>query len=346
MVSLRRHARARRPPTNSLAPPATRLLAARGSCREPSAFGSRSAARFRVLSVFSSIFPRHAPVREGVDLVSPLTSHCIAIEFTPPRRPPLAASSMAHGQDGFEEGMPTYTEVKKSAAYASRLSRAKSANWLKFGSSLGPRAAAAPRDVDRLAYSANMALERNEFPCRVVASSFDGQLGMYATRDIAAGQRVLIERPLVLTPTPDARPFTCATCFADSRARHPRLPNELPKRWHRRCAGCKVLRFCSDTCEKRLEPRHRGCAPFSECAALAAIACEELASQRPIIEPLAGNMVAQALRLLADRHAAVRVHDLRGPCMHVLTMAPSSHRYAWRLCVGSTSRSQTLRHAS
>ena len=50
---------------------------------------------------------------------------------------------MAHGQDGFEEGMPTYTEVKKKAAYASRLSRAKSANWLKFGSSLGPRAAAA-----------------------------------------------------------------------------------------------------------------------------------------------------------------------------------------------------------
>jgi hypothetical protein len=218
---------------------------------------------------------------------------------------------MAQDMVSYEEGMPTDTEAKKKAVYASRLSRARSANWLKFGSSLGPRAAAASRDVDRLANSTNMALERNEFPCRVAASSFDGQLGVFATRDIAAGQRVLIERPLVLTPTPDARPFTCATCFADSRARHPRLPNELPKRWPRRCAGCKVLRFCSDACEKRLEPRHRGCAPFSECAALGAIACEELASQRPIVEPLAGNMVAQALRLLADRHAAVRVHDLR-----------------------------------
>eukprot|EP00900_Chrysochromulina_parva_P005341 jgi/Chrpa1/14808/Chrysochromulina_OHIO_Genome00005839-RA len=164
---------------------------------------------------------------------------------------------MAQDMVSYEEGMPTDTEAKKKAVYASRLSRARSANWLKFGSSLGPRAAAASRDVDRLANSTNMALERNEFPCRVAASSFDGQLGVFATRDIAAGQRVLIERPLVLTPTPDARPFT-------------------------------------------------------ECAALGAIAREELASQRPIVEPLAGNMVAQALRLLADRHAAVRVEALCG----------------------------------
>ena len=42
-----------------------------------------------------------------------------------------------HDIVGYEEGKPTSTEAEKKAAYASRLSRAKSANWLKFGSSLG-----------------------------------------------------------------------------------------------------------------------------------------------------------------------------------------------------------------
>jgi hypothetical protein len=167
--------------------------------------------------------------------------------------------------------------------------------------------AARPRDVDRLAICTNYVLERNDFPCRIAASSFDGQLAMFATRDIAAGQRVIIERPFVLTLTPDARPFTCAACFADSRARHPCAA--IPKRWPRRCAGCKVLRFCSEACEVRIEQRHRG---SFECAALGAIAREELAEQRPIVDPLAENMLAQALRLLADRHAAVRVEALCG----------------------------------
>ena len=165
--------------------------------------------------------------------------------------------------------------------------------------------AARPRDADRLAICTNYVLERNDFPCRITASSFDGQLAMYATRDIAAGQRVIIERPFVLTLTPDARPFTCAACFADSRARHPCAA--IPKRWPRRCAGCKVLRFCSEACEARLE-HHRS----FECAALGAIAREELAEQRPIVDPLADNILAQALRLLADRHAAVRVEALCG----------------------------------
>ena len=167
--------------------------------------------------------------------------------------------------------------------------------------------ASRPRDADRLVVSTNYVLERNDFPCRIAASSFDGQLAMYATRDIAAGERVINERPLVLTPTPDARPFTCAKCFADSRARHPGAA--IPKRWPRRCAGCKVLRFCSEACEVRIEHRHRG---SFECAALGAIAREELAEQRPIVDPLADNILAQALRLLADRHAAVRVEALCG----------------------------------
>ncbi len=175
----------------------------------------------------------------------------------------------------------------------------------------------AVRNTSHIAATANIALESNDFPCRATVLA-DGQLGMVANRAITAGERVLIEKPLVLTPTPDARPFTCAGCFADSRKRHassfqgfkdPTAPQGFIKRWQRRCAGCKVLRFCSEECEARLQRRHR---QSCECDALGAIARQELAAQRPVVDPLAENMLAQALRLLADRHAAMRLEALRG----------------------------------
>ena len=44
-----------------------------------------------------------------------------------------------------------------------------------------------------------------------------GGLGVFATRPIAAGTRIVVERPLVLTPLAATRLHTCAVCLADSR---------------------------------------------------------------------------------------------------------------------------------
>ena len=159
------------------------------------------------------------------------------------------------------------------------------------------------RDLPALADSVNVCFK--DGPCRAATTSA-GELGMFATRDIAAGERVVVERPLALTVCPNARPFTCASCFADSRSKIPPSAHGLPPRWPRRCAGCGVLRFCSEKCEAALAPRHGG----YECAALAAIACEEKAAQRPVVEPDAENLLAQAIRILADRHLGTRIRAL------------------------------------
>lgn len=37
--------------------------------------------------------------------------------------------------------------------------------------------------------------------------------GLVAARDLAAGEEVLADSPLLLTPAPDARAAACATCL-------------------------------------------------------------------------------------------------------------------------------------
>jgi hypothetical protein len=84
----------------------------------------------------------------------------------------------------------------------------------------------------------------------------------------------------------------------------------MPRRWSRRCGGCGVLRFCSAACEASVAARHRG---SCECAALLAIAEHEKESQAPVVGwGGAYNMLAQALRLLADRHTHTHIEAVDG----------------------------------
>lgn len=169
----------------------------------------------------------------------------------------------------------------------------------------------AVRDSEQLAASINSDLAAIGHPMCVAASEAGGGLGLFATRAIASGERVLIERPLIVAPREDTRAFICATCLADSRfgARASRMANGLQARWPRRCKGCNTLRFCSAACEAQLERQHRR---SCECAALAAIAREERAMQQPVVSAAASDMLATAIRMLADRHAATCAESYAG----------------------------------
>ena len=163
------------------------------------------------------------------------------------------------------------------------------------------------RDVVGLAATVNVALSQCDFPCRAAVDE-RGEISMFASRSIAAGERVLIERPLAITVEHDARPFVCATCFADARVWKPQANHGMPSRWTIRCRGCGVLRFCSKECEALLAPRHGGC----ECDALASIARDEKAAQSPVVDANGTNMLAQAIRILSDRHARTAVESFAG----------------------------------
>ena len=69
-------------------------------------------------------------------------------------------------------------------------------------------------------------------------------VAVYATRDIAAGDIVVVERPLVLTVAHAARAHTCAMCLADSRAASGH------DAWPMNCAGCGKHAYCGDACAR------------------------------------------------------------------------------------------------
>ena len=166
------------------------------------------------------------------------------------------------------------------------------------------------RDVSEMAAELNARLAQLGFPCRAKLATDKQGLGMYASRAIEAGERVMVEQPLVATPCVDARAFTCAACFADARAQKPKAAHGMPARWSRRCAGCRTLRYCSASCEASAHARrHR---ESSECAALGAITREEMTTQQPLVDGSAANLLAQAVRLLTDRLAGLRVEALPG----------------------------------
>ena len=133
------------------------------------------------------------------------------------------------------------------------------------------------------ASEATAALQNHGFPCRVDASG--GQLGVYASRRVRAGERIAVERPLALTVNRDVAAHTCATCLADSRD-----ASQPQSRWTRRCSGCGTQQYCSEACEAAGQQRHGGI----ECEALAALgdADDELKDQ-----------VAQAVRIVTDKLA-------------------------------------------
>lgn len=161
------------------------------------------------------------------------------------------------------------------------------------------------RDAEAVVAVTNAVLSSRDAPCRAAHDAARG-VHLLACKSISAGELVASEAPLLLTPRVHARAFVCATCLRDSRETGPAPTNGLPKRWTRRCAGCRTLRFCSEKCEAVLSERHAG----AECAILSAIAREELEAQEQLA--CAPSLLAQGIRLLADRHNGVLVDACPG----------------------------------
>ena len=127
------------------------------------------------------------------------------------------------------------------------------------------------------------------FPLNAAIGS--GGLGAYATRDIRAGEVILVERPLVLTVAHGSRDHFCAVCLADSRCMHPAASS-----WSQCCVECRLHFYCSQRCAKADAARHSGI----ECEALKATSAESLEEDDI-------DTVAQAIRILADRANGVIV---------------------------------------
>lgn len=139
--------------------------------------------------------------------------------------------------------------------------------------------------TETFAHEATLQLQRAGygFPCRVDSSS--GQLGVFATRRILAGETVAVERPLALTVNREVHMHTCAVCLADSR-------DTGHARWSRECEACHAHFYCGAACEVAGLARHRGV----ECEALAALRSDTDDDDLK-------DQVAQAVRILADRAA-------------------------------------------
>ena len=133
------------------------------------------------------------------------------------------------------------------------------------------------------AEEATQRLQRAGFPCRVDASG--GQLGVFASRSVKAGELIAVERPLALTVNRAVLVHTCAVCLADSRdaAAGPQA------RWKLQCERCHSHFFCSEACEAAGLARHRG------------VECEALSGLGEADDDDLKDQVAQAVRILADR---------------------------------------------
>ena len=133
------------------------------------------------------------------------------------------------------------------------------------------------------AADANAEITKYEFPCEV--SNGGGGLAVYATRQICRGERILVERPLVLTVAYAAREHTCAFCLADRRIAE-------DHEWV--ACSCGVHYYCSERCANAMAPRHGGV----ECAALGGVDWES-------IEEDDRDTLLQGVRILSDRANAV-----------------------------------------
>ena len=147
-----------------------------------------------------------------------------------------------------------------------------------------------------------------------------GGLACFASRRIRAGETILVERPLVLTVSHEARGHFCAHCIADSRKRGLRA-------WERRCEGCGVVFYCSADCAAAAAARHTEL----ECAAMAR-------ADRAGIDDEDIDFVMQAIRIVGD--AATRFTTDAGPA----GVVGFGRSYAERL-VGVTPSSRESRDA-
>lgn len=134
-------------------------------------------------------------------------------------------------------------------------------------------------------------LQQLGFPC--VVGNGGGGLGVFASRHISAGTKILEERPLVLTVAHSARMHTCCMCLCDSRT-------VGLDAWERRCESCDMQYYCNEHCALAASVRHCGV----ECTALSGV-------DWAAIDEDDRDAVVQAIRILADRANGV-LHDI-GP---------------------------------
>ena len=118
-------------------------------------------------------------------------------------------------------------------------------------------------------------------PCRVVGEV--GNLRVVASRPIAAGERIAVERPLTLTVAHGARERVCAVCL--ERVSSGALPHT--------CEVCRAVSYCSPHCAAVAAHRHASI----ECGSLRSALAD------PDVDEDTVDLVAQAVRILADRAA-------------------------------------------
>ena len=142
---------------------------------------------------------------------------------------------------------------------------------------------------------ANAALRAASTCCRDAASHEGASAGLavYATRRIAAGEAVLVERPFALTVSMKARERTCAHCLKDARVHGGRAGV-----WSTCCKACKAHFYCSESCAAAAAAYHSG------------VECDALALLSPLmsgdaIDPEDAELISQAIRVLALRAKGV-----------------------------------------
>ena len=137
----------------------------------------------------------------------------------------------------------------------------------------------------------------------IVIAPNSGGYGVFASRDVAAGERVLAECPFALTVSIGKRVHTCSTCLADSRSAG-------SPAWTTHCVGgCNTQRYCSIDCQAT------AAASFhppngTECTAMSTAQSDA----RHDFET--SDDISQAVRILERRQA--------GACVHMLNAAGKS----------------------
>ena len=109
------------------------------------------------------------------------------------------------------------------------------------------------------------------FPSNLVAdAAVGGMRGVVASRDIAAGERVLASAPLGVSVDWRHRLTGCAHCFATRETADG--PGDADGEWELHCPSCCSCYYCSEACMAAAAPQHG-----LECGALCAVeGCKKL----------------------------------------------------------------------
>ena len=132
------------------------------------------------------------------------------------------------------------------------------------------------------AEKASEILHKAGHPCTVAAGA--GGLAMYASRNIAAGERVLIERPVAMNVTERLQERVCAVCLKDSRRESPEL-----SKWTLSCKRCKTQYYCSVECATIGNVQHT----LTACVALKT-------TNEKINDDDEGDLMSMAINILTD----------------------------------------------